>query len=58
MSSSALFYGFISMLGLICGGGTARVSIIKLIGLDLVKPKTFASSLEMPDKIWKTLLES
>ncbi len=58
MSSSALFYGFISILGRICGGATAKVSIIKLTGLDLVNPNALASSLVIPDKILKTLLES
>lgn len=46
------------MLGLICGGATAKVSIIKLTGLDLVNPKILASSLEIPERILKTFLES
>lgn len=58
ISSSALFYGFISIDGRIWGGATAKVSIIKLVGFDLVKPKTLASSLEIPERILKTLLES
>lgn len=55
ISSSALFSGFISMEGLICGGATASVEMRRSRGLVTWKPRSLLSAVDIFWKMFRTL---